>query len=163
MPRSHDALQAQHVLLGGSIEEAAQLFFEACSASMDPSTRDEGRGLLQHLVQPLNSASNWARLPGNRMFSSRSSDERQQHVWRSYLVGATPEHGYRVDVGAWELRFEWGYLREADERGTSVFLLSSGADVPWALCLLQDEDSGLWFVNVWDELLAEVRPPLTDR
>ncbi len=163
MPRSEDALQAQHVLLGGSIEGAVQLFFQASLAYMDPSTRDEGRGMLQSLMLPFQSHSIWDRLPGNRLFSSRLGDEQQQLVWRSYVVGATPENGYRVDVDALDIRFERGYLREADERGTPVFLLSCRADVPRALYLLPDEDSGLWFVNVWDELLEDVRPPLTDR
>ncbi len=160
LPQTLDEMKAQHGLLGTTPEGAVKNFIDACFVYMNPDTRDSGREMLQYLALPLRGEANWDRLSSLRLFSQYLIDPDRQHIWRSYAKGATPENGYRMDPNNWELNFERGYLKD-DGRGIPVNLHSSGADEPRAVYVKQDEKTGLWHINAWDELLEDVRPPLT--
>jgi len=158
LPQTLDEMKAQHVLLGTTPEGAVKNFIDACFVYMNPDTRDAGCKMLQYLALPLMSDANWDRLPGNRLFSQYLVDGDRQHVWRSYAKGATPENGYRMNPNNWELNFEQGYLKD-EGRGIPVNLHSSGADGPRVVYIKQDEETELWHINNWEELLEDVRPP----
>ena len=163
LPQTLDEMKAQHVLLGVTPEGAVEAFVGACFVYMQPGTRDAGREMLQYLALPLGAETSWDRLPSQRLFREFLAEVDRHHVWRSYVKGATPENGYRMDPEDWELDVQRARADEDDARGVPVQVRSSGADGPRTVYLMQDQGSGLWFVNAWDELLQDVRPPMAER
>ncbi len=161
LPQTLDEMKAQHVLLGAEPQGAVKNFLDACFVYMNPETRSAGREMLQYLTIPLKSDANWDRLPSNRLFAERLTDERYAHVWRSYAVGATPANGYAMDPNEWELNFERTHRHDDDERGLQVYLRSGGADAPRVVYVLQSTQTDLWYVNIWNSLFVDVRPPET--
>jgi hypothetical protein len=77
-------------------------------------------------------------------------------LWRSYAKGATPENGYRMDPGHWELNFDRGYI-EDNNLGIGLKLKSAGADRPRVVYVTKNEKTGLYYVTNWKELLNDVR------
>lgn len=163
LPQTLDEMKAQHVLLGVTPEGAVEAFVGACFVYMQPGTRDAGREMLQFLALPLGGEAAWDRLPQQRSFLQSLAEVDRQHVWRSYVKGATPENGYRMDPSDWELDVERTRTDEDDARGVPVHVRSSGADDLRAAYAKLDRASGLWYVSDWDELLQDVRPPMEDR
>lgn len=163
LPQTLDEMKAQHVLLGVTPEGAAEAFVGACFVYMQPGTRDAGREMLQFLALPLGGEAAWDRLPRQRSFVESLVEVDRQHVWRSYVKGATPENGYRMDPSDWELDVERRRTDEDDARGVPVHVRSSGADGPRTVYVQLDRESGLWYVTDWDELLQDVRSPVADR
>ncbi|MGI5816547.1 MAG: DUF6935 domain-containing protein [Armatimonadota bacterium] len=160
LPQTLDEMKAQHVLLGAQPEGAVKNFIDACFVYANPETRQVGREMLQYLAIPLKSEANWDRLPGNRLFAERLTDQSYAHVWRSYAVGATPENGYLMDPDNWELNVERTYRHDDDERGLQVYLRSGGADAPRVVYVKQSTTTGLWYVNIWHTLFVDIRPPV---
>lgn len=163
LPQTLDEMKAQHVLLATTPEGAVEAFFGACFVYMNPATRDAGREMLQYLALPLKGEASWDRLPSQRLFTQYLVDVDRQHVWRSYAKGATPENGYRINPNDWELDVEATRLAEDEDRGLQVHVNSSGADAPRVVYVKQDRESGLWYVSDWDELLEDVRSPMSAR
>ena len=161
LPQTLDEMKAQHVLLGAEPQGAVKNFLDACFVYMNPDTRDAGREMLQYLTIPLKSDANWDRSPGNRLFADRLTDANYAHVWRSYAIGATPENGYEMDPSNWELNFERTHRRDKDDRGLQVYLRSGGADLPRVVYVKQSTQTGLWYVNIWNSLYSDIRPPET--
>lgn len=159
LPQTLDEMKAQHVLLGVEPQGAVKCFLDACFVYMNEGTRDQGREMIQFLAIPLKSDANWDRLPGNRLFAERLTDPGFAHVWRSYAVGATPENGYLMDPDNWELSFERTHREEGDDRGTQVYLRSGGADNPRVVYVKQSTTTGLWYLNIWNTLFVDIRPP----
>lgn len=163
LPQTLDEMKAAHILLGVTPEGAVEAFFGACFVFMQPATQDAGREMLQYVALPLRGEATWDRLPDHRLFLQFLADADRQHVWRSYVKGATPENGYRMDPADWELEVERTRVDEEDSRGVPVRLRSSGADGTRTVYVVQDRESGLWYVNDWRELLQDVHPPMADR
>lgn len=160
LPATLDELRALHQHVGAEPQGAVKCFLEACFVYMNAETRDEGRKMLQYMAVPLSGSAQWDTLASNRLFADRLTQERHAHVWRSYAVGATPENAYEMDVSNWKLSFERTHQHEDDPRGLQVYLRSGGADAPRVVYVLQNEQSGLWHVNIWNSLFAGIRAPV---
>lgn len=161
LPQTLDEMKREHILLGTEPQGAVKNFLNACFVYMNPETRDAGREMLQYLTIPLKGDATWDRSPGNRLFVERLTSDGYAHVWRSYAIGATPENAYLMDPDDWELNFERTHRHENDDRGLQVYLRSGGADNPRVVYVLQSTQTGLWYVNIWNTLFADVRPPDT--
>ena len=143
---------------GASPEQTVRRWFEAVFAYLDPATREMGRGQLAELTLPFADDPEWDTRPGARVFVTRLTDSRFHHIFRSYLVGATPENDYRVDPGRFELT-----LADSGEdpfgRGWQVLLSSSGAEAPRSMVLARRGDGRGWVVSAFAAIYAGVRPP----
>ena len=131
---------------------AAKMFFDAVFCYMDPRTRSEGSKMLRFVMHE---KQGWERSPNFSMFAQRMRDPKQQHIFRSFAEGTSPENDYSMDPNNYQLMMgelveSTGYLR--------LFLYSSGADSPRPIWVKQFDD-GLWYVINVVSTYAGVREP----
>ena len=160
LPKTLNELRALHQQIGNEPQGGVKCFLNACFAYMDPQTRDEGRKMLQYMLVPNSSNPTWDKLPTSLLFVERLTKPEHQHIWRSYAVGTSPENAYAMDLNNWQLNFERTNQLPDDPRGVQVYLRSSGADAPRVVYVLQNAQSGLWHVNIWNSLFAGIRAPI---
>ena len=131
---------------------AAKMFFDAVFCYMDPRTRSEGSKMLRFVMHE---KQGWERSPNFSMFAQRMRDPKQQHIFRSFAEGTSPENDYSMDPNNYRLMMgelveSTGYLR--------LFLYSSGSDSPRPIWVKQFDD-GLWYVINVVSTYAGVREP----
>ena len=131
---------------------AAKMFFDAVFCYMDPQTRSEGSKMLRFVMHE---KQGWERSPNFSLFAQRMRDPKQQHIFRSFAEGTSPENDYSMDPNNYRLMMgelveSTGYLR--------LFLYSSGADSPRPIWVKQFDD-GLWYVINVVSTYAGVREP----
>ena len=131
---------------------AAKMFFDAVFCYMDPRTRSEGSKMLRFVMHE---KQGWERSPNFSMFAQRMRDPKQQHIFRSFAEGTSPDNDYSMDPNNYRLMMgelveSTGYLR--------LFLYSSGSDSPRPIWVKQFDD-GLWYVINVVSTYAGVREP----
>ena len=90
----------------------------------------------------------------------RSQLQAHPHIPRSYLVGATPDNGYRLPDPPLAVRFaENPYAGSPDSGRVKAFVVSSGADSPRPVTVQRDA-RGIWRAWEWSSLLLGIRAGL---
>ena len=131
---------------------AAKMFFDAVFCYMDPRTRSEGSKMLRFVMHE---KQGWERSPNFSLFAQRMRDSKQQHIFRSFAEGTSPENDYSMDPNNYQLMMgelveSTGYMR--------LFLYSSGSDSPRPIWVKQFDD-GLWYVINVVSTYSGVREP----
>lgn len=84
------------------------------------------------------------------------------HIPRSYVLGTTPENGYRLPEPPYCVECQAGPYSGDVETGTyQVFVTSSGAPSARPVTLHRNQ-RGIWKAYEWSSLLLGVRPPAQD-
>ena len=135
---------------------AAKMYFDAVFCYMDSRTRSEGSKMLRFIMHE---KQGWERSPNFSMFAQRMRDPKQQHIFRSFAEGTSPENDYSMDPNNYQLMMgelveDAGYLR--------LFLYSSGADSPRPIWVKQFDD-GLWYIINVVSTYAGVREPYSTK
>jgi hypothetical protein len=135
---------------------AAKMFFDAVFCYMDPRTRSEGSKMLRFVMHE---KQGWERSPNFSLFAQRMRDPKQQHIFRSFAEGTSPENDYSMDPNNYQLMMgelveSTGYLR--------LFLYSSGSDSARPIWVKQFDD-GLWYVINVVSTYAGVREPYSTK
>lgn len=154
---SFDKLKALHEEKGKTAEGALHVWFVALyqytSRNLDEYER--GREGLSYLTIAFKDEKNkdWEGLNSYRTFVERC--EKYPHIFRSYAKGSSPQNGYRMDPSDFELTID--RIGTKDSRGTQVYLRSSGADNPRPVYMKQSTQTGLWYVNQFDNVYLDVK------
>jgi hypothetical protein len=83
----------------------------------------------------------------------------QPYLPQSYVLGATPENGYRLPDGPYRFAFAPNpYSGDPAAGEYKVFVVCSGAASPRPVTLRRDE-RGLWRAREWSSLLVGVQEP----
>ena len=135
---------------------AAKMYFDAVFCYMDPRTRSEGSKMLRFIMH---TNANWERSTNFSTFAQRMRDPKQQHIFRSFAEGTSPENDYSMDPNNYRLMMgelveSTGYLR--------LFLYSSGSDSARPIWIQQFDD-GLWYVINNAGTYAGVREPYSTK
>ena len=135
---------------------AAKMYFDAVFCYMDSRTRSEGSKMLRFIMHE---KQGWERSPNFSMFAQRMRDPKQQHIFRSFAEGTSPENDYSMDPNNYQLMMgelveDAGYLR--------LFLYSSGSDSARPIWVKQFDD-GLWYVINVVSTYAGVREPYSTK
>ena len=135
---------------------AAKMFFDAVFCYMDPGTRSEGSKMLRFIMHE---KQGWERSPNFSLFAQRMRDPKQQHIFRSFAEGTSPENDYSMAPNNYQLMMgelveSTGYMR--------LFLYSSGADSARPIWVKQFDD-GLWYVINVVSTYAGVREPYSSK
>ena len=141
-----------HAAVGGSPEEVTRLWFEAVFRYMNPETRDDGRVGMKLLSLPLQGHDDWDRLSRFRVVVERLQSPDQQHIFRSYVRGTSPESDYQLEGEDWVLDIQ--EVRQQTPARAEVMLKSSGASAPRKMLLVKATDSGQFYVAHFSMLAA---------
>lgn len=150
LPCNFASFKAQYQQLAHSPEGALRMYFIAVFAYINESTRSEASKMLRyalHLEYPLENSAN------HTTFLQRLRDPTEQHIFRSFAAGSSPENGYQVTAD-FHLAIE-GVVKESDY--TRILLRSSGADNARSVWVKQFD--GLWYTINNASTYAQVRAP----
>ena len=86
--------------------------------------------------------------------------EDNEPCFRSLVIGATPENGYRVDMDNIKINVRDGNSKSSD--GEKWFVVSSGADTPRPVHVKKSSKSGLYFIYNFSSLHVDVKPAITN-
>lgn len=153
---SVDELKKLHAETGKTPEGALKCWFIALYQYTSPNASERKRGKegLDYLTIPFKDAADWETRNSYSTFVDRCRN--QPHIFRSYAKGTSPQNGYKMDPNAFEL----DHTRTAPagtDRGTQVFVRSSGADSPRPIYMKQSEKTGLWYVSTFDNVYVDIR------
>lgn len=148
------SLLERHKKLGSDPAETVALWLEAAIRAQN--NEQEGWDALQFMTIPLKDDQNWVKSSGNVFFVERI--QKKNPSFRSFIVGATPENGYKVDMS--NIRISVAYEGKRDVRGRKLMINSSGATMPRPIYLLQSDQSGLYYVKEYSSMYVDVRPPI---
>ena len=151
LPKDYKEFKARYQQEGKTPKGALKLYFEAVFCAINPATRDDGLKMLRyamHFDRPLERSATHA------TFLSRLKDPRENHVFRSFAAGTSPENNYQMSPDDFNLMI--GKLKEESDF-TSVQLKSSGADSPRRVWV--KEYDGLWYTINNAGTYSQVRPP----
>ena len=151
LPRDFQEFKARYQQESRVPEGALKLYFEAVFFYIDEATRSEGAKMLRyamHLDRPLEQVGSYA------TFVSRMQDPDENHVFRSFAVGTSPQNSYQMSPDNFELMItrstpEPDYLK--------LYLQSSGADSPRGIWM--KEYDGLWYTINNAGTYSQVREP----
>ncbi|MBN2801030.1 MAG: hypothetical protein JXX28_17965 [Deltaproteobacteria bacterium] len=161
-PTSHhpafQAIMVRHTHQGSDPEVVLHLWLEAIylMESDDPALRDAGEQALVALSLPLREDKEWRHRHSNVLFLDRIAN--QQHIFRSYAAGTSPEDGYAVDPAQFQIEIT---RRDEAEPGAPLrlYIRSSGADSPRPVSLKRSTTTGRYYLWEWSSLYVGVRKP----
>ena len=151
LPRDYQEFKARYQQQARTPEGALKLYFEAVFCYINETTRSEGAKMLRyamHVDRPLEQARSYT------TFIERMRDPDENHVFRSFAVGTSPQNSYQMSPDNFELMItrstpEPDYLK--------LYLQSSGADSPRGIWM--KEYDGLWYTINNAGTYSQVREP----
>lgn len=151
LPRDYQEFKARYQEEGRTPEGALKLYFEAVFCYIDENTREDASKMLRyatHLDRPLEQSPTYA------TFIDRLKDPRENHVFRSFAAGTSPQNSYQMSPDNFDLMIVQS-VPEADY--LALHLQSSGADSPRRVWM--KEYDGLWYTINNAGTYAQVRKP----
>lgn len=150
-PGTYQEFKARYQQEARTPEGALKMYFVAVFSYIDESTRAEGSKMLRyamHVDRPLEESPNYV------TFLERLRDKDENHVFRSFAAGSSPENNYRMSIDDFELMI----VRQTEEADyLRVLLSSSGADSPRSVWV--KEYDGLWYTINNSGTYLRVRAP----
>lgn len=144
----------RHKSLGTVPQNAIALWLEAAIKAQQ--NEDEGWDALTKLTLPLKEDANWKSL-GRHTYFVKAIQENNP-AFRSFIVGATPENDYTVDMN--NLQIKIAYENEKDTRGRKFMIVTSGASMPRPVYLKQSTKTKLFYVSEFSSMYVDVKPPV---
>ncbi len=152
LPANYSEFKQRCQQVATSPEGAVKMYFDAVFSYMNPKKRAEANKMLRYIMrQP----ANWNRLASFGTFTSRLNNPAKHYIFRSFVIGTSPENGYTMSIDNYEL--DIAHV-EADIDFQKVMLQSSGADNIRAVWV-QEFDDGLWYVINNAATYVDVRAP----
>lgn len=151
LPQSYQEFKTRYQREAKTPEGAVKMYFVAVFSYINESTRAEGAKMLRyamHLDRPLKNSINYV------TFMERLEDDEENHIFRSFAVGTSPENDYRMSPEDFELMI---VSRKKEIDYTRMMLHSSGADSPRPVWV--KEYDGLWYTINNASTYLRVRPP----
>lgn len=147
-------LLARHKKLGTVPQNAIALWIEAAIRAQQGE--DEGWAALTELTLPLREDDSW-RSHGRNTYFMKAITEKNP-AFRSFIVGATPENGYVVDLD--NIQIKVAYENKKDVRGRKFMIVSSGASMPRPIYVKQSTKSKLFYVTEYSSMYVDVQPAI---
>lgn len=151
LPRDYQEFKARYQQQARTPEGALKLYFEAVFCYINETTRSEGAKMLRyamHVDRPLEQARSYT------TFIERMRDPDENHVFRSFAAGTSPQNGYHMSPDNFELMI----VRRASETDyLALYLHSSGADSQRGVWM--KEYGGLWYTINNAGTYSQVRAP----
>ena len=147
-------IMERHKSLGTVPQNAIALWIEAAIKAQQNDT--EGWSALQHLTLPLKDDDGWESHGRNTYFVKAINENNP--VFRSFVVGATPENNYAVDLQ--EIKIKIAYENKRDVRGRKFMVVSNGSSMPRPVYLKQSTTTNLFYVTEYSSLYVDVQPPI---
>lgn len=85
----------------------------------------------------------------------------RMYIGRSYILGTSPEKGYRLAESPHNMQFSTNIHSEQPDGSMRVFIKSSGADSPRPVTLKKN-NRGIWKVSNYSSLFMGMRSPKAD-
>jgi hypothetical protein len=146
------SLLDRHKSLGKTPQNAIALWIEAAIRAQNGEA--EGWNALRELTLPLRDESSWQSQGRNTYFVKALQEDNP--VFRSFIVDATPENNYTVDLT--NIRIRIAYENKRDSRGRKFMLISSGSSMPRPIYIQQSTKSKLFYVNEYSSMYVDVKP-----
>lgn len=151
LPKTLDELKAlPEASLDSPYKTAALTVAALC---LWPENRDEAWEMLRYISGPREMT------PYERQFINDRFTDGKDYIPRSYFDGAVPENDYTPGM-PYTLRLFDDVYSHADERYSSVLLVSGGADTPRNITLRAKPSEGKWYL--WEQfILVGTREPVS--
>ena len=148
------SILSRHKSLGTVPQNAIALWLEAAIKAQknDP----EGWKALTELTLPLKEDGNWKSL-GRHTYFVKAIQEGNPS-FRSFIVGATPENNYAVDMK--NIQVKIAYENEKDIRGRKFMIVTSGATMPRPIYIKQSTKTKLFYISEFSSMYVDVKPPV---
>lgn len=140
----------RHEQLGKTPADAIALWMEAAIRAQ--AKDEEGFKALEHLTLPLRENKQW-RTHGSFIYFTRAIKE-DRPSFRSFVVGATPQNGYKVDLE--NIKVSIAYEGPKNSYGRKFMLESSGSPNPRPIYLKESTKTGLFYVNEFSSMYVDV-------
>ncbi len=151
---SEGSILERHKKLGKVPQNAIALWLEAAIAAQ--GNDEAGWNALQELTLPLREDDGW-RSHGRNTYFVKAIQENSP-AFRSFIVGATPENNYAVDMK--NIQIKVAYENAKDIRGRKFMLVSSGSSMPRPIYLKQSTTTDLFYVTEYSSMYVDVQPPI---
>ena len=151
LPATYQEFKARYQTEGRTMEGAAHLYFEAVFCYMNKASRPEASKMLRYamyLPMVLEESHSYS------TFVSRLKDPTYHYIFRSFVVGTSPENSYKIDPNNFKL--DIAYKRQESDF-FHLGIRSSGADSTRSIWMQQHDD--LWYVVNNAATYAQVRAP----
>ena len=145
---------SRHKSLGTVPQNAIALWLEAAIKAQDNDP--EGWQALGELTLPLKEDANWK--PQGRHTYFVKAIEENNPAFRSFMIGATPENNYTVDMN--NLQIKIAYENKRDTRGRKFMIVTSGASMPRPIYVKQSSKTNLFYISEFSSMYVDVRPPI---
>ena len=142
----------RHAKLGAEPADAIALWIEAAIRSQNGE--GEGFDALGYMTIPLKDVTKWQSHGANTYFMKAIKDNNPS--FRSFVVGATPENGYKVDME--DIKISIAYEGNKDVRGRKMMVDTTGSSMPRPIYVQKSSKSGLYFVKEYSSMYVDVRP-----
>ena len=141
----------RHAQIGKNPADAIALWVEA--ALLAQQNKKEGWEALRELTLPLREERNWRSLGSNHYFVDRLN-KANNPCFRSLVVGATPENGYRYNPK----KISVEVVREAEKTRmvtNSLYIRVCGSSP--SRHLKKSNKTDLWYINAYGSLYVDVK------
>lgn len=145
---------SRHKSLGSVPQNAIALWLEAAIKAQENDP--EGWEALGELTLPLKEDANW-KSQGRHTYFVKAIEENNP-AFRSFIVGATPENNYAVDMS--NLQIKVAYENKRDTRGRKFMIVTSGASMPRPVYVKQSTKTKLFYISEFSSMYVDVRPPV---
>ena len=142
----------RHAKLGAEPADAIALWLEAAIRAQNGET--EGFDALGYMTIPLKGEAKWKSQGANTYFVKALNEKNPS--FRSFIVGATPENGYKVDMN--DIKISIAYEGAKDVRGRKIMVDTTGSSMPRPIYVQKSNKSGLYFVKEYSSMYVDVRP-----
>jgi len=82
----------------------------------------------------------------------------KEYVARSYILGTSPENGYKLQA-PYNVKVESNPYSFQEAHYARLLLTSSGADSPRFITLREKASTGEWFLWAYEGVLSDIRQP----
>ena len=152
--RIKGSLLDRHAQLGKDPTDAIALWLEAAIRAQN--NEQEGWDALGYLTIPLKDATEWERSGANTYFVEAIHENNP--AFRSFVVGATPENNYAVDLN--NITISIAYEGERDVRGRKIMLHSSGSTMPRPIYVQESQQTHLYYIKEYSSMYVDVKAPI---
>jgi len=144
----------RHKSLGTVPQNAIALWIEAAIKAQQNNV--EGWNALQSLTLPLKDDDGWKSHGRNTYFVKAITEDNP--VFRSFVVGATPENNYAVDLT--NIKIKVAYENKRDVRGRKFMIVSNGSSMPRPVYVKQSTTTNLFYITEYSSLYVDVQPAI---
>lgn len=157
-PTSTEDFDKRYAEEGKTPDGALKLWFDGIFLYHDKATRPLGIHILTQTTADFEGATDWETRSSAATFVTRMRNASEMHIFRSYAQGTSPDNSYEMNVKDYQLNIVSSSTDQYSEK-YAIKLISSGADNPRIVYLIQNTKTGLWRVQSFSSVYLGVRKP----